>query len=102
MSHMSRRVLLLACLSALPAAADTPGRPLAAACASCHRLDGHAAEISPLLGKDEGAIVQAMLAYRSGARESQIMHIVATALSPDEITAIGHYLASQKPMADQP
>jgi cytochrome subunit of sulfide dehydrogenase len=78
-----------------PAAAqDGQGARLAAICAACHRLDGRDAGIPPIVGLDRNSIVQGMLAYRSGERASQLMHIVASALSPAEIATVAQYLAS--------
>jgi cytochrome subunit of sulfide dehydrogenase len=79
------------------AAADAQGAQLAAACASCHRADGRDSGIPPVVGLDESRIVKSLWAYRSGERAGPIMHVVAAALSPEEITAVAHYLAGQKP-----
>jgi len=38
----------------------------------------------------------ALLAYKSGQRESQIMHAVATSLSDDEIAIVTRYLARRE------
>jgi sulfide dehydrogenase cytochrome subunit len=83
------------------AAAGDQGAQIAAACASCHRLDGRDSGIPPVVGLDEASIVQAMLAYRSGERASQIMHVVAAFLSPEEITTVAHYLAAQGQAAER-
>jgi cytochrome c553 len=40
-----------------------------------------------------------MLDFRAGTRQGPIMHIVASALSPDEIAALAQYLSAQQ---DQP
>jgi sulfide dehydrogenase cytochrome subunit len=91
----------LACLAAQPctAASGNQGAQLAASCASCHRPDGRDNGIPPVVGLDESRIVQSMRAYRSGERTSQIMHVVAAALSPEEIAAVAHSLAGQRPAA---
>src|ERR1700728_3146645 len=92
-------VAVLVSLAAQPcaAAADAQGAQLAAACASCHRADGRDSGIPPVVGLDESRIVKSLWAYRSGERAGPIMHVVAAALSPEEITAVAHYLAGQKP-----
>ena len=64
-----------------------------------NRVIGRDNGIPPVVGLDENRIVQSMRAYRSGERTSQIMHVVAAALSPEEIAAIAHYLAGQRPAA---
>jgi cytochrome c553 len=87
----------LAGLIAQPGAAiaGNQGRELAAACASCHRPDGHGTAIPSIAGLDETRIVHSMLAYRSADQGNQIMHVVAGALSPEEIATVAHYLARQ-------
>jgi cytochrome c553 len=87
--------LALAGLIALPCAAAPAdqGRGLAAACASCHRTDGHDSVIPSIAGLDESRIVHLMLVYRSTDQGSQIMHVVAGALSPEEIEAVAHFVA---------
>lgn len=91
--------VVLLCLvgAAHPAAAmpSAEGRQLAGACAACHQPGAHDA-IPSIMGLDEGRAVSMMLSYRSGARQSQVMHVVASALSAEEITAVAHYLAGQQ------
>lgn len=89
-------VAILAALSCLPAAVAHEG-PLASAsaCASCHRPEGAGTAIPSIAGWDEKRIVDAMLAYRSGQRASQIMRVVASAVSLDEIAAIARVLAAE-------
>jgi cytochrome c553 len=93
----------LACLAAQPcvAASGNQGAQLAASCASCHRPDGRDTGIPPVAGLDESRIVQTLRAYRSGERASQIMHVVAAALSSEESAAVAHYLAGQRPAPRQ-
>jgi cytochrome c553 len=78
------------------AEAANQGRDIAAACASCHRPDGHDTVIRPIAGLDESRIVKLMLAYRTAGQGSQIMHVVAGALTPEEIDAVAHYLAAKR------
>lgn len=75
------------------AAPANQGRELAASCASCHRPDGHDTVIPPIGGLDESRIVHLMLAYRSAEQGSQIMHVVAGSLTPEEIEAVAYYIA---------
>ncbi len=86
---------LMICLAAAPGIAfsATPAAQLAASCAACHLSGADGAGIPPIAGHDEKRIEQTMLAYRSDAHGSQIMHVVAAALSPAEIATIAHYLA---------
>ncbi len=78
-----------------PAAEDGLGAYLAATCAACHLPRGGGKAIPALAGRDEKSLAGAILAYRSGARQSQIMHAVAGALSEDEIATVAHVLASE-------
>ena len=93
----------LVCLGAqsCAAASDNQGAQLAAPCASCHRVDGRDTGIPPVVGLDESRIVKSLLAYRSGESEGHIMHVVAAALSPEQIAAVAHYLAGQRPATGQ-
>jgi cytochrome c553 len=72
------------------------GRQLAASCASCHDANPGDRAIPSLAGLTELQINQAMTSFRSGTREGPIMHIVASALSPEEIAAVAHYLSSPR------
>jgi cytochrome c553 len=86
----------------------TPGSQTAAACASCHLPDGHGSGIPPIAGLTESRIVQRMFSYRAsepGSQPdagSQIMYVVANALSPQQITDVAHYIAEQSPAVKQP
>jgi sulfide dehydrogenase cytochrome subunit len=99
-------VLVAACLLPLvrhAARADTDrGAQLAASCASCHRTDGRDDGIPAIVGVDQNSLASALLAYKSGQRESQIMHAVAMSLTDDEIAIVTRYLAAQKKDAKQP
>jgi cytochrome c553 len=99
--HRIALALVLAGMIVQPCAADQ-GRGLAAACASCHRTDGHDTVIPSIAGLDESRIVHLMLAYRSADQGSQIMHVVAGALSPEEIAAVAHYVAGHPSGTRQP
>ena len=92
---------LTAGLIALPAVAlaGPDGGQLAASCASCHGGSGGAG-IANLADLNAAQMVQAIMSYRRGERRSQIMRVVAAALSPDEIMAVAAYLA--RPPADRP
>ena len=84
------------------AAADNQGAQLAATCASCHRLDGRDKGIPPVVGRDEESLARALLAYKSGVRQSPIMHAVAGSLSDEEIAIVARYLAARGKEAKQP
>ncbi len=79
------------------AVSTSQGGQLAASCAACHAAQAHDGAIPTILGWNEQRLAATMMAYRADAGRSQIMHVVAAALSPDEIAAVAHYLAACKP-----
>jgi cytochrome c553 len=68
---------------------------LAAMCTSCHRLDGRDRGIPSIIGMDRQAFIEAMAAFKSGARSGSIMHAVALQLSDTEIAALAAYLGAR-------
>ena len=76
------------------AADNERGAQLVAMCAACHRLDGHDTAIPSIVGMDVQKLVDAMAAFKSGARSSQIMHAVALQLNDAEIETLAEYLAA--------
>ena len=101
MKPFARSIVLLLLVVAQPerAPAETSGRLLAMGCASCHRPDGHDTAMPPIIGLSEGRIVELMSGFRSDAGAPQIMHVVAGALTTEEIAAVARYLAEQRPVA---
>jgi cytochrome subunit of sulfide dehydrogenase len=90
----------VAALALSPSRGAFPAEPgssayLAATCAACHLPHGGGKAIPSLAGRDEQSLASAMLAFRSAARPSQIMHAVAGALSEDEIAMVAHALATE-------
>jgi cytochrome c553 len=81
---------------ASPCSAATQGRQLAALCAACHLGDTRDAAIPPIAGLTADRIGEAMRAYRTGERSSQIMHAVAAALSANETAAVAQYLGAAR------
>lgn len=77
------------------AANNERGVQLVAMCAACHRLDGHDTAMPPIVGMDAQKLADAMAAFKSGARSSQIMHAVALQLSDAEIETLAEYLAAR-------
>jgi cytochrome subunit of sulfide dehydrogenase len=71
------------------------GAELAAMCASCHRLDGRDRAIPSIVGMDKQTFIEAMAAYKSGARSSSIMHAVALQLSDAEVATLAAYLGAR-------
>jgi cytochrome c553 len=84
------------------AAENNRGAQLAAMCAACHRLDGRDQGIPSIIGLNPKELSEAMEAFRSGKRSSQIMNVVARSLSTEEIAALAEYLATRKRGSEQP
>jgi len=76
------------------AAQVSEGAQIAATCASCHDPGGRELAIPPIAA-DERAIVNAMLAFRTSASPSYVMHAVALSLSDGELAAVARYLAEK-------
>jgi sulfide dehydrogenase cytochrome subunit len=78
------------------AAGNDRGAPLAAMCASCHRLDGRDKGVPSIVALDKANLAGAMAAFKSAAHssQSQIMHVVALSLSDGEIATLAAYLAA--------
>jgi cytochrome c553 len=99
-SRLARRIIAASMtspfvLAAHQGAAADPGRgaQLASLCAACHRLDGRDEGIPSIVGVDAKKLIEALGAFRSGERPSQIMHAVAVSLSDEETAAVAEYLA---------
>jgi P-type Cu2+ transporter len=84
------------------AAEGERGAMLASACASCHRLDGRDKGIPSIVGRDAETIMALMRSFRSGERQSQIMHAVAIAFTDEEIATVARYLAGRRKEAGLP
>ena len=80
---------------AVAAADDSEGAQLAATCASCHSTDGRDEGIPVIVGMEEQAIIDAILAYRASETPSHVMHAVALSLSDEELASAARYLAAQ-------
>lgn len=91
-------------LVALPslAAENDQGAQLAAMCAACHRLDGLDQGIPSIIGLDESKFTGIMAEFKSDARKSQIMGVVARSLSDEEVAEVAQYLATRQKGAQQP
>ena len=76
------------------AAEDSQGAQLAAACASCHSLNGRDEGIPVITGLDEQEIIDAVLAYRASETPSHVMHAVALSLTDEELASVAAYLAA--------
>lgn len=72
------------------------GREVAGNCRACHGLDGYATiPIAPHIGGEPAAYLSAQLvAFRDGAREQEMMTIVARALDDRQIADVSAWYAS--------
>jgi len=84
------------------ATAGDRGAQLASTCASCHRLDGRDVGVPSIVGLDAATLTEAMHAFQSGARVSQIMHVMSLSLSDDEIATVSSYLATLRVETHRP
>jgi cytochrome c553 len=68
-------------------------------CAACHGADGNSlASANPsLAGQPAGYIAKQLTHFKSGVRDNAIMKGFATALSDDDMKAVGEYFSRQKP-----
>ncbi|MBY6005465.1 c-type cytochrome [Salipiger bermudensis] len=89
-----------------PAAADDPaaGRKVANMCRTCHGLDGLAQiPIAPNIGGEPEEYLEAQLmAFKTGAREHEMMSVVAAGLSAQQISDVAAWYASHSASARLP
>jgi cytochrome c553 len=89
-----------------PAGAGDPeaGRMVANMCRTCHGLDGYAViPIAPHIGGEPAAYLEAQLrAYKSGAREHEMMSVVAAGLSAQQIADVAAWYAAHEAAATLP
>jgi cytochrome c553 len=101
---------LSAVYSASSLAADAPaavdfaariakGQQLSATCAACHGADGNSliAANPSLAGQPAGYIARQLAHFKTDVRANAIMKGFATALSDDDMKALGEYFSRQKP-----
>jgi len=89
-----------------PAVADDPaaGRKVANMCRTCHGLDGLAQiPIAPHIGGEPEEYLEAQLmAFKTGAREHEMMSVVAAGLSAQQISDVAAWYASHESRATLP
>jgi cytochrome c553 len=86
-------------LAAVPEGkAGTTGAGKAASCAGCHGSNGVSTNPAwPNLAGQQGAyLVEALKAYKTGARDNAIMSATAKALSETDMQSLAHYYAGLK------
>ncbi|MCO8144688.1 c-type cytochrome [Rhodovulum tesquicola] len=89
-----------------PALAEDPeaGRQVANMCRTCHGLDGYAqVPIAPHIGGEPKEYIEAQLmAFKTGAREHEIMSVVSTSLSAQQISDVAAWYAAHVATATLP
>ncbi|MBP0483406.1 c-type cytochrome [Sagittula salina] len=106
------RPLVLTFLGGLTLAGGTPalaadaeaGRKVANMCRTCHGLDGKAQiPIAPNIGGEPAAYLESQLmAFKTGAREHEMMSVVAGGLSEEQIADVAAWYASHTATAALP
>jgi cytochrome c553 len=68
-------------------------------CAACHGADGNSMQAAnpSLAAQPAGYIANQLAHFKSGVRDNAIMKGFATALSPEDMKAVGEYYSRQKP-----
>ncbi|WP_250501406.1 cytochrome c [Caballeronia sp. GAWG1-5s-s] len=72
------------------------GRAKAAQCAACHGIDGMSKlpEAPNLAGQTEDYLVKALNDFRSGARQNEMMSMMAKTLSDTDVANLAAYYHS--------
>ncbi len=90
----------------VPAAADDPaaGRKIANMCRTCHGVDGYAQiPIAPHIGGEPKEYLEAQLmAFKTGAREHEMMSVVTAGLSAQQISDVAAWYAAHDVTATLP
>lgn len=71
------------------------GQYLGGECATCHRSSGAAAGIPPIAGLPRDHFVLALVEYRAGLRDNEVMTTTASRLTDEEIAALAAYFAPE-------
>ncbi len=89
---------------AVPAADLAEGRKVANMCRTCHGLDGYATiPIAPHIGGEPLEYLEAQLmAFKTGTREHEMMSIVASGLSAQQIADVAAWYAQYTVTASLP
>ncbi|SFR09565.1 c-type cytochrome [Poseidonocella sedimentorum] len=90
--------------SPLDAADPDAGRKLAGMCRTCHGIDGYArVPIAPHIGGEPQDYLETQLmAFKTGAREHEMMTVVAAGLSAEQIADVAAWYAAQTVVATLP
>lgn len=82
----------VAAVTALPAD-PAYGAYLAGECVTCHRATG-GAEIPTIAGRPAGELVRALLEYRTGLRDNEVMKLMTSRLDDEEIAALAAHFSA--------
>ena len=101
---MTTRLVLAACLAALPiaAAAQAPtpqqARDWAASCAICHGTNGYTVGggMPVLAGQSRETLSRHLRDFRDGRRPATIMHQIAKGYTDEQIEALASFFAAQR------
>lgn len=96
--------LLLAGGTPLSAGDPTAGRKVANMCRTCHGIDGMAQiPIAPNIGGEPETYLESQLmAFKSGAREHEMMSVVAAGLTAQQIADVAAWYGSHGASASLP
>jgi cytochrome c553 len=88
----------------LPTGDPLAGRKVAGMCRTCHGLDGYAQiPIAPHIGGEPSVyLANQLVAFREGAREHEMMTVVARSLSDQKIADVAAWYASHTAKATLP
>lgn len=98
--RVAMAALAAACVTSTSFAADVKaGRAKAVQCQACHGMDGLAKvpEAPNLAGQNEDYLVKALKDFRSGARQNEMMSVVAKPLSDADIANLAAFYHSLGP-----
>lgn len=96
--------LMLAGISSAIAGDATEGRKIANMCRTCHGVDGYAQiPIAPHIGGEPKEYLEdQLMAYKTGAREHEMMSVVTASLSAQQISDVAAWYASHTAIASLP
>ena len=76
---------------------DAYGAYLAGDCVTCHRASGGGPGIPPIAGLPAQHIVNALVEYKLGIRDNEVMVVRTSRLDDEEIAALASHFAAQNP-----
>lgn len=69
------------------------GEYLGGECVTCHQQSGEGSSIPPIRGLPADYTVQALVEYKLGARDNNVMKLMTARLGDEEIAALAAYFA---------